>query len=40
MTAGHKAFVQDITFDRSNGRIASVGGGTGQLWKLTTGGTC
>ncbi|KZT01104.1 WD40 repeat-like protein, partial [Laetiporus sulphureus 93-53] len=37
MTVGHKAFVQNISYDHSSGRIASVGRGTIQLWKLTTG---
>lgn len=37
MTIAHKGFVQGIAFDRNHGRIASVGGDTAQVWKLSAG---
>ncbi|KZT05326.1 WD40 repeat-like protein [Laetiporus sulphureus 93-53] len=38
MTIAHKGMVEDLQFDCNFGRVASVRGGTAQVWKLNAGG--
>ncbi|KAI0948070.1 hypothetical protein AcW1_009672 [Taiwanofungus camphoratus] len=39
LTAAHNGAVEDVDFDSHYGRIASIGSGTTEVWKLTPSGT-